>query len=140
MNKIIIVGYMAKNPEQITTKNGNTITKFRVSAKKDRRVNEGESKYNYFDCIAFDKTGEYIYKYANSQSRIAIEGTMENTSWTAQDGSKRYSNQINVKSADIVSSTVNQGDFQQPQGDPLAQYQQGGGVFAEVDDPDLPFI
>lgn len=131
---------MAKNPEQIQMKNGGMMTKFRVSARKDRRVKEGEQKYNYFDCVAFDKVGEYVYKYTNSQSKVSVEGSMENTSWVGKDGAKRYGNQINVTKAEIISSTVNQGDFQQ-QPDPLEQYQQDG--FKEVDAsdlPDLPFL
>ena len=134
---------MARNPEQITTKSGGSITKFRISVKKERRIKEGESRYSYFDCVAFDKTGDYVYKYANSQSRLNIMGCIEINQYTAKDGSTRYTPQIVVAKAEILSSTVNQGDFQQNQDDALAQYQEQpkGGGFVEVDnDEELPFL
>ena len=139
MNRVFLVGYMVENPTKVETKSGESMTKFKVSVKKKGKPREGETKYNYFNCVAFKHTAEFIYKYCNSQSRIAVTGSIDNYSYTA-NGQKRYGTQILVDDAEIVSSTVNQGDFQQPQGDPLEQYQQGGGFTEVQDDVDLPFI
>ena len=140
MNKIILCGWMVENPKKVDTKSGESMTRFRISVKKRGKIREGEMKYNYFNCVAFKHTADYIYKYANSQSRIAVCGSLDNQAYSGKDGSKRYSTQVLVDEAEIVSSTVNQGDFQE-QGDPLEQYQgQDGGGFMEVDEPDLPFI
>lgn len=139
MNRVFLVGYMVENPTKVDTKSGESMTKFKISVKKAGKVREGQQRYNYFNCAAFKHTAEYIYKYCNSQSRIAVSGSIDNYQYQARDGSKRYGTQILVDDVDIVSSTVNQGDFQpQQQSDPLDQYQQEG--FTEVDEPDLPFI
>lgn len=142
MNRVVMVGYMAENPENKTTKSGESMTRFKISVKKKGKIAEGQTKYNYFNCVAFKHTADYVYKYANSQSKIAISGSVENYSYMARDGSKRYGTQINVDDAEIVSSTVNQGDFQQ-QDSGLEQYQepQQPGQFTEVDPgDDLPFL
>ena len=140
MNRVTLVGFMVENPTKVDTKSGDIMTKFKVSVKKKGKPKEGEPKYNYFNCVAFKHTADYIYKYANSQSKIAVSGSIDNYSYKAQDGSKRYGTQILVDDAEIVSSTVNQGDFQQPQGDPLDQYQQGSGFTEVTNDDELPFL
>lgn len=140
MNKVILVGFMGENPVNSTTKTGKSMTKFKLSVKKEGRLREGEAKNYYFPCVAFDHTADYLYKYANHGSKVAVEGSIDNYSYMV-DGAKRYGTQIMVKSAEIVSSTVNAGDFQQPQDDGLAQYQeQPAGTFTEVEDAELPFL
>ena len=135
MNRCWMVGYMTENPEHKDTKNGKGMTRFKISVKK-KRVVEGQPKYNYFQCVAFDKTADFIYKYFNSQSRIAIIGTIDNYSYTV-NGAKRYGTQILVDDAEIISTTVNQGDHQDSG---MEQYQEQPGQFEEVDDPQLPFL
>ena len=139
MNKCIMIGYMVENPEHKDTKNGKGLTRFKISVKKKGKIAEGQPKYNYFQCIAFDRTADFIYKYFNSQSKIAITGSVENYSYEV-NGAKRYGTQIIVDDAEIVSTTVNAGDRQQPDAG-LEQYQgQQPGQFEEVDDPQLPFL
>ena len=135
MNRIVLVGYMAANPESKTSQTGNSVTTFRVSVKNKMRGKEG-AKYSYFNCIAFKHTADYVYKYCNSQSRVAIEGSLETSSYTDRNGAKRYNTQIVVDNVEVISSTVNAGDFQQPQ-----EPQQPDGGFMEVsNDDDLPFL
>lgn len=138
MNKVFMIGYMNENPDHKETKSGKSMTRFKISVKKTGKPIEGQPKYNYFQCVAFDKTADYIYKYCNSQSRIAICGSIDNYSYVV-NGAKRYGTQILIDSAEIVSTTVNQGDYQQ-QDSGMEQYQEQPGQFEEVDDPQLPFL
>lgn len=135
MNKVIMVGYMAANPENKTSPNGTSVTTFRISTKKRTPDREGK-KYNYFNCVAFKHTAEYVYKYCNSTSRVAVEGTIENNNYTDKNGVKHYNNQIICDNVEVISSTVNQGDYQ-----PQPQQDQGGGFIDVTDEEvDLPFI
>lgn len=135
MNKTILIGFMVANPEKRDTKTGKSMVTFKVTVKK-RFPKEG-AKYNYFDCIAFDKVADYIYTYCNSQSKVALIGSHENDKYKAQDGSTRYPWKFYVDQAEVVSSTVNAGDFQQQQ----QEQPHDISGFTEVnDDVELPFI
>lgn len=136
MNKAIMVGYMAANPENKVSQNGTSVTTFRISVKKRMPPKGDGPKYNYFNCVAFKHTADYVYKYCNNQSKVAVCGYIENESYTDKNGVKRYVTKLYVEEAEILSSTVNQGDFQ-PQEQPAQ-----GGAFMDVTDEevDLPFI
>ena len=129
---------MNENPTKVDTKSGTSMTRFKISVKKRGKPKEGEPKYNYFQCTAFGHAADFIYKFANSQSKVSVCGSVDNYSYMV-NGQKRYGTQILVDEAEILSSTVNQGDFQKNDG--LEQYQQQDGVFTEVDATDeLPFL
>ena len=131
---------MSNNPEQRVTKTGNTVTNFRVSVKKRMPAPDGR-KYDYYNCVAFNKVGDTAYKYLNSNSRVAIDGTLDTTSWTDRNtGAKRYNTQIVCDNIEILQSTVNAGDRMPQQDQP--QVPDITDNFTEVpsDDVDLPFI
>jgi len=128
---------MSKNPENKTTKNNESMTRFTISVKKDHKPKEGESKSLYVNCVAFGRVADYVYKYANSTSRIAVSGKLDIYTYTAQDGSKRYAPQVIVDDADVISGTVNLGD-RLPQDEQVAN---ATGEFVEVgEDDELPFL
>lgn len=133
MNKIVLIGYMGENPEQKISANGTSVTTFRLSVKKRHGKANGR-KNDYFNCVAFKATADYIYRYANSQSKVAVTGEIEIEDYTDKAGVKRYNPKVYVNEAEVLSSTVNAGDFmEQPQG------MEG---FSEVPEGevDLPFI
>lgn len=128
---------MNKNPENKVTKNNESMTRFTISVKKDHKPKEGEPKSLYVNCISFGRIADYIYKYANSTSRIAVSGKLDIYAYTAQDGSKRYAPQVIVDEADVISGTVNLGD-RLPQDEQIAN---ATGEFVEVgEDDELPFL
>ena len=105
--------------------------------RQEARQSEGrDSKYNYFKCVAFRDTAEYVYKYLNSNSRVAVSGSVENYNYVGRDGMKRYGTQIIVDEAEIISTTVNAGDAPQNQQPNVEQYD----GFKEVEDVELPFL
>lgn len=102
MNIVIMVGRLTRDPEVRYSQSGKAVCTFSIAV--DRRIKkEGDNNTDFFTCVAFGKTGEFVEKYFSQGKRIAIEGNIQNDSFTGRDGTKRNSVRIicdNVEFAD----------------------------------------
>lgn len=99
LNSIIIMGRLTRDPELRRTATGTAVVNFSVAVERDFAAGDGEKKTDFINCVAWRQTGEFISKYFNKGSMIAVAGRLEMRDWTDKDGSKRTSAEINVASA-----------------------------------------
>lgn len=93
MNIVIMVGRLTKDPEIRYSQQGKAVCTFSIAV--DRRIKrEGENNTDFFNCVCFGKTAEFVSKYFSSGKRAAIEGNVQNDTFTGRDGTKRYSVKI----------------------------------------------
>jgi single-strand DNA-binding protein len=52
-----------------------------------------QEEVNFFDCVAWGKPGEIIAQYMGKGRQLFVSGRLQNRSWEAKDGSKRYTEQ-----------------------------------------------
>jgi len=137
MNKFIVTGYMNGNPTNKISKNGKSVTEFRVGVRKNHPSQTGR-KTDYFNCVAFSYAADYVYKYCNNQSRVSLVGSLEIDDYTDKNGVKRYNPKFYVDQAEVLNTTVNAGDRMEQ----AEQPQEPSGAFQEIDpdEVDLPFI
>lgn len=101
MNKIILIGRLTKDAETRQTQSGKTVTNFTLA------VSDGKDKAQFFNCQAWEKTGELISQYTQKGSQIAIEGKLSNRSWDKPDGTKGYATDIVVFQVELLGSKRN---------------------------------
>ena len=96
MNKVILIGRLARDPEMRTTGSGVTMTRFTVAV--SRPVNpqnaNGQPQADFISCIAWRRQAENIAKYCSKGSQVAVEGRIQTGSYDGQDGQKRYTTDI----------------------------------------------
>ena len=101
MNKAIIHGRLAKDPDTRTTQGGLTYTRFPVAV--DHPVKQGEErKTDFLNCVAWGKTAEFISKYFSKGKSILFEGRIQPTSYTDKDGNKHYGTDIVAERVEFV--------------------------------------
>lgn len=148
MNKVIMIGYLAADPEFNSTQSGVSRCTFRIATQRKFANAEGKRESDFFNCIAWRNTADFISRFFAKGSRIAIEGTLQTRSYDAQDGSKRYVTEIIVENAEFCESrgAAPDGQAQPPRQAPkpepnrqmnMNEMQRQG--FEEVDDDELPF-
>ena len=145
MNKVIIIGYLAADPEFNSTQSGVSRCTFRVAVQRRFANAQGQRESDFFNCVAWRNTADFISRYFAKGSRIAIEGTLQNRSYEAQDGSKRYITEIIVDNAEFCESrggapAEGQPPAQKPEHNRqtnMNEMQRQG--FEEIDDDELPF-
>lgn len=103
MNKVILVGRLARNPELRTTQNGKSVATFSLAV--DRRFKqEGQPTADFFNVVAWGKPGEVICQYMGKGRQIAVNGRLQSRSYDAQDGTKRYVTEIILEEFDFIGS------------------------------------
>ena len=85
MNKIVLIGRLTKDPEVVTTKSDLKVTTFTLAV--DNPVKKDEEKTaSFIPCLAWKSTGEVIAKYMKKGSLLAVEGRLNQRSYTNKDG------------------------------------------------------
>ena len=130
MNKAILIGNLANDPESRTTASGVSVCQFRLAVQR-----------RFFNIVAWRQTAELCARYLSKGRKVAVEGTIQNRSYDAQDGSKRYITEIVADQVEFLSSP--QGDRQQRADNPPPPSEPSGytsdpDAFTDVDD-ELPF-
>ena len=101
MNKVVLVGRLTKDPELRYAAGSDTaVCKFTLAV---NRMKKDEA--DFINCVAFNKTAETIANYLVKGRQIAIAGRIQTDSYTAQDGTKRYTTDVVVESFEFCDSS-----------------------------------
>lgn len=144
LNRIVIMGRLARDPELRRTQSGTPVATFTLAVDRDfKDKNTGERATDWIDVVAWRGTGEFVSRYFTRGRMAVVEGRLQLREWTDKDGNKRRSAEV---AADSVyfgdskrdgDSANTSGNYQTPDyGVPSGQDQ-----FAEPADDggDLPF-
>lgn len=94
LNKIIVMGRLVRDPELRTTGSGQSVVSFRVAVDRDFKSPNGEKETDFIDCVAWQKTAEFVAKYFQKGKLAAVEGRLQIRPWTDKTGGKRYATEI----------------------------------------------
>ena len=142
MNKVILMGRLTKDIEMRQTPNGVSLVRFSIAVTRRFKNSNGEYDADFINCVAWRKTGEFIARYFQKGSMIAIVGSIQTRSWDGNDGKKQYATEVIVDEAYFTGSksescTGGNTDLSDSGLDDLnSQY---GEDFATIGEEDLPF-
>lgn len=151
MNKAILIGNLTRDPELRTTQSGVSACSFSIAVNRRFKNQSGEQVTDFFNIVTWRRTAELCSQYLTKGRKVCVTGEIQNRSYDAKDGTKRYVTEIIADEVEFLSPRGEQGGFQQGGGS-----QQGGGYsapaqqasaaqpdyedgFAEFDESDLPF-
>ena len=113
MNKTILSGRLCADPEVRVGTSGNAITSFNLAV--DRRFKrDGDADADFFKCVAFGKTAEFIEHYFHKGNKILIEGEVRNNNYTDKDGKMVYGTQILINAVEFGESKAAASQATQP--------------------------
>ena len=105
MNRILIKGRLARDPETRYTQTTNTLVASFSVAVNRRYTKEGEERQaDFFNVTAWGKTGEFCSKYFKKGQEILIEGRLETRSWEDDQGQKHYATDIIAEQVEFCGS------------------------------------
>lgn len=87
-NKIVITGYLGRDPELAYTQGGKSVTKFSVAVDRvqtNRESGEKTKATQWFNVVAWEKLGETCNEYLRKGSHVLIEGRMQSRDFERQD-------------------------------------------------------
>ena len=102
-NKIILGGRLTSAPELKQTQSGVPVCSFSIAV--NRRAKAGEERVaDFFNVTAWRQTAEFVSKHFTKGSSIIVVGSLQNRSWTDQNGQKHYATDVIVDEVSFFDS------------------------------------
>ena len=142
MNKVILIGNLANDPESRTTQSGIAQCSFRLAVQRRFKNASGEREADFLPVVCWRQTAEFAQRYLAKGRKVAVEGSIQTRSYDAQDGSRRYVTEIIADSVEAVGGRedgaqgAQSANRAQQAQEPAQDHQMG---FTEVNDDELPF-
>lgn len=103
MNKVILIGRLTKTPELRYTTSNTAVCQFSIAV--DRKYkSEGQPTADFINIVAWRSTAEFVSKYFNKGSRIAIVGQIQTRNYEATDGRKVYVTEVIADEVEFCES------------------------------------
>ena len=108
MNKVILMGRLTRDPEVRYTQNTNlTVANFSIAVSRRFAKENDEVKADFFNVIAWNKTGEFVGKYFKKGQQVLVSGRLQNRNWTDQQGVKHYATDVIAEEVEFADSKKN---------------------------------
>ncbi len=88
INKVILVGRLSGDVELKYIPSGTAVARFGIAVGGKPKT-DGADSVSFFNVVVWGKPAENCSNYLSKGKQIALDGRLEQRSWTAQDGSKR---------------------------------------------------
>lgn len=144
INKSILVGRLARDPELRYTPAGTPVASFAIANSKTfTQNNEKKEQVSFIDCVAWSKLGEVVTEYCRKGHRIAVEGRLTQRRWKDSDGNTRTKLEVIAENVQFLSQ-AKQEQQEEPaqQSNPPETHDEYVPSFDECNpfsDEDLPF-
>lgn len=103
MNKIIIIGYLCKNPELKYTPNGKAVATFTLAVNRPFSQN-GNSEADFINIVVWGKSAENAAQYLSKGQQTAIDGRLQIRSYEDNNGNKRYITEVVADRVEFLGS------------------------------------
>lgn len=100
MNKFIGKGGLIKDIELQTTTNGNQFARFTLAIRRKIANADGERESDFISCVVWNKQAEFLSKYTQKGSQIAIVGRIETRTYEANN-QKKYATEVIVEEIEL---------------------------------------
>lgn len=98
LNKVMLIGNLARDPELKYTPNGTAVCTFTVATNRQWKDSSGneQDQASFHRCVAWSKLAEICGQYLFKGKKVYIDGRIQNRSWETQEGEKKYMTEIVV--------------------------------------------
>ena len=106
LNKAMIIGNLTREPEMRNTPSGQQVASFSVATNfvwNDQSGKKNE-KVEFHNIIAWRRLAEICGQYLHKGSKVYVEGRLQTTDLTGQDGVKRYRTEIVAENLIMLDS------------------------------------
>jgi single-strand DNA-binding protein len=103
INKVVLVGRLSADVELKYTPSGTAVAKFGLAV-GGKPKQDGSDSVSFFNIVVWGKAGETCSNYLSKGKQIAIDGRLEQRSWTAQDGSRRSTVEVIAERVEFLGS------------------------------------
>ena len=104
MNKILLIGRLTKDPELRYTQNGTAVASFTLGVNRRFSNQTGEREADFINCVAWQKTAEFVSQYFKKGQQMALEGRLQVRSYDDNNGQRRWVTEVVTEKVEFVGS------------------------------------
>jgi len=96
LNKVMIIGYLGKDPEMRYTPSGRPVTTFNVATHRSWNTSDGErrTETEWFNVVAWGGLAEICNQYLTKGQQVYIDGRLQSRNWDDKDGNHHTSVEV----------------------------------------------
>lgn len=87
LNTVTLMGRFVKEPELKNTTTGTALVNFTLAVDRDYKT--GDKTVDFFDCVAFKNTAEFISNYFHKGKLAVVKGRLQTRSYEDKNGNMR---------------------------------------------------
>jgi single-strand DNA-binding protein len=104
LNRIILVGRLAADPDSRSTVEGLPVTRFRLVVERPFG-GQGESGADLIDIVAWRRLAEICGQYLKKNQLVLVDGRIQNRSFEDQSGQKKYVTEVVAKTMTMLEKS-----------------------------------
>lgn len=101
MNRVVLSGRLTKDIEIKMTPTGTKVGNFGIAVNRKKQQVK-EQKVDFFNCVCFNKTAEFLEQWSGKGLRVEIDGRVQTRSWNEDTGKKRTVTEILVEQVEPI--------------------------------------
>jgi single-strand DNA-binding protein len=97
VNKVQIIGNLARDPEVKYTPNGSAVCNMTVATSrqwKDKAAGDKHEETEFHRVVFFDRLAEVAGEYLKKGRPVYVEGRLKTRKWTDKEGVEKYTTEI----------------------------------------------
>ena len=109
VNKVILVGFLGKNPEVKYTASGTAVCRFSLATNETFKDKAGETqkRTEWHSIVAWGRLAEICGEFLTKSKQVYIEGSIRTGKWEDRDGKERKSYDIVARFMQMLSPSTN---------------------------------
>ncbi len=113
LNKVILIGRLAADPESRTTSTGQNVASIRVVTNRVWTDGSGQKQEQaeFHSVTLWGRLAEIANQYLKKGGLVMIEGRLQTRSWTGQDNLKRYRTEVVAENMQLGPRPASSQDF-----------------------------
>ena len=115
INHVTLHGRFTDVPQLRKTNSGKSVCTFTLAVDRMKR----EDPADFINCVAWERTAEFVNNYFTRGQEAAIEGRLANRQYEDRDGNKHYATEVVAENFTVLGNRA-RNDEQQPTTDPYA--------------------
>lgn len=137
LNVVAIMGRLVRDPTLRQTQSGKDVASFTIACDRNRK----DAPADFIPVTAWDKTAQFVCRYFQKGSLIAVDGRLQSRQYQDKAGNNRTAIEIVANNVSFCGEKKQDTKSFPPANENALNFAQGGNDdFAPVDDADdLPF-
>lgn len=116
LNRVILIGRLAADPESRTTTTGQDVASLRVVTNRTWTGTDGQKQEQaeFHSITLWGRLAQIATQYLKKGGLVMIEGRLQTRSWTGQDNLKRYRTEIVAENIQLGPRSASPGQEAAP--------------------------